>query len=235
MFFIFLAILISILAGVQGWQAWSAHQRIRRIVDTPNTPMDQITDGPVQVTGVVSALSTVVESPLSKVPCVWWELHVEEYIGGKSKSWKTRVREYGSGTLLLEDDSGACQVGLERVECILEPDSHIKTGTYNTADAKLTEALAQFGFATQGWLFSKSIRCTETYLEVGDEVFALGFADSSSGDFPLITYTAEHPLLISDLSESALLKKTYNKRLFSAIWTVLMGIGAIVTLILAFV
>jgi hypothetical protein len=202
-------------------------RKAKRIEDTPTSPIRNVGEGFVEVKGTVRGKSAL-ESPLSKKACVYYRFHVEEHVRrGRSSYWRTVVDDKQDGGCLIEDASlAAIGVNLLAAELVLEPDTHARSGMFNDAAPELEATLQErYGKSSQGWVFNKTMRYTETMLEEGDEVYVLGTAVRRGSDS--IIDKEGDLFIVSDKSEEALTKSFHNKKLTGFAFSGLFGAGAI--------
>jgi hypothetical protein len=202
-------------------------RKAKRIEDTPTSPIRNVSEGFVEVKGRVRGKGQL-ESPLSKKACVYYRFHVEEHVRrGKNSYWRTVVDDKQDAGCLLEDASqAAIGVNLLAAELVLEPDNHAKSGLFNDAPAELEATLHErYGKTSQGWVFNKAMRYTETMLEEGDEVYVLGTA-VRRGSETLIDKEGDL-FIVSDRTEDALTKSFHSKKMVSGVFCGLFAVGGI--------
>ncbi|MBL8951581.1 MAG: hypothetical protein JNK82_12440 [Myxococcaceae bacterium] len=196
------------------WWGRSSMLKAKRIEDTPTTPCRNVRDGFVEVKGRVKGKTGLLTSPLAKVQCVYYRFHVEEQVRrGKNTYWETRIDDKQCCGLLIEDASQAhVEVNLLAADLILKPDAHAKSGFLKDATPELEATLSSYGHSSQGFLFNRTLRYTETYLEVGDEMYVLGTAQHDGGGGAVIDKGGDL-FIVSDQSEEQLTRSFHNKKL----------------------
>jgi hypothetical protein len=186
---------------ISGWGFW---RKAALIIDTPTTGMAELRHGFAEVQGTVSVLSDQLVSPVSRTECVYYSFLVEERVpSGKSHRWVTRIDDTEYRRCLIEDATGAIEVDLASAELHLVPDRHEHSGFFTKPPADIQAALARHGPSRSGLFDRKTLRYTESVLEVGDEVYALGQVHLRQ-DFPEITKGPAGIFLVSDMGEYAL-------------------------------
>jgi len=79
---------------------------------------------------------------------------------------------------LVEDDSGCAEVELRQTRLVLDPDARARSGLLNDAPPELGRLLQRrYRRSSQGLLFNKTMRYTETVPEAGDPLYVLGLAE----------------------------------------------------------
>lgn len=128
----------------------------------------------------------LLDAPVSRQPCVYWRLVVEEEVTrttgtGKNRrtrrTWVTRLNRSDRVPFVLDDGTGGVEVELDRSEVGLATDEAGRSGFLNDPGPAVEQALSRLGFATAGLVFNKTLRWSETYLRPGDPLYALGTFD----------------------------------------------------------
>lgn len=218
------AVLLAI-AGFVLWRGLLAKSKVKLIVDTKTSQVSRIVPGIVEVKGKVKCAGPPVVSPMTSQNCVYFRFHVEEYranTNGKGGgSWRTVINDAKQAACILNDGTGDVRLNLMEAELLLQPDHHAKSGTFNDASPELEAALSAYGRSSQGFIFNKNMRYTETILHEGDDVYALGTASShSAGGYQLSK--AGSIFVVADKTEEEVLAH-FNR------WGVGLFIGAGVT------
>ncbi len=228
--------IVGLIAGAFGWWGRSSMMKAKRIEDTPTSPCRNVADGFVEVKGRVKGKGTLLTSPLAKVPCVYYRFHVEEQVRrGKNTYWQTRIDDKQCCGLLIEDASQASvEVNLMAADLLLKPDAHAKSGFLNDASPELEATLAAYGHSSQGFVFNRTLRYTETYLEVGDEMYVLGTAQNQGGGRVVID-KGNDLFIVSDQSEEQLTSSFHNKKLGGFITAGVLGTAAAVLCVMSVV
>ena len=178
MHLLFAAVLLAI-GGVLVWRGMQAKEKTKVITDTKTSQVARIVPGMVEVKGKVRCAGPHVVSPMTKSPCVLFHFHVEEWKQhGKSGSWRTVINDIKEAGCILSDGSGDVRLNLLEAELLLKPDTHAKSGSFNDATPELEASLAAYGRSSQGFIFNKGMKYTETVLHDGDQIYALGTASS---------------------------------------------------------
>jgi len=153
-----------------------------RMRKTPTTRVRDLTPGFRELKGKVAASGELLRSPLTKSRCVFFELKVEEERtsrsgGSSSTNWHTVVEDRQTAGLMLDDGTGQCPVDIADAELMFEPDTQRKSGILNDAPPEVETTLQErYGISSEGALFNKSMRYTETVLKPGEMLYVLGTA-----------------------------------------------------------
>lgn len=218
---------VSLIAFAFIWWGRSSMMKAKRIEDTPTTPCRNVSEGFVEVKGRVKGASSLLTSPLAKKPCVYFRFHVEEHVQrGKNSHWRTVVDDKQCCGLLIEDASQASvAVNLMGSDLILKPDSHARSGFMKDAGPELEATLAEYGRSSQGLIFNKTMRYSETILEQGDELYVLGTAQNQGGK--IVIDKGNDLFIVSDQSEEQLTRSFHNKKLGGFITGGILGAGGL--------
>jgi hypothetical protein len=205
---------VLLIAFAFAWWGRSSMLKAKRIEDTPTTPCRNVADGFVEVKGRAKGKSTLLFSPLAKKQCVYFRFHVEEHVQrGKNSYWRTVVDDKQCCGLMIEDASqAAVEVNLMASDLMLKPDTHARSGFLKDAPPELEATLQEYGRSSQGFIFNRNMRYTETILEVGDEVYVLGTAVNQGGGRVVID-KGQDIFIVSDQSEEQLTRSFHNKKL----------------------
>lgn len=209
------------IAGLLVWRALLAKSKVKLITDTPTSQVSRIVPGIVEVKGRVRCGGSPVVSPMTSSSCIYFRFHVEEYRSNhnnKGGSWRTVINDQKSAPCVLSDGTGEVKIAISEAELLLKPDTHARSGTFNDATPELEAALSAYGRSSQGFIFNKNMRYTETVLKEGDEVYAIGTASSASGGGYQLT-KGNQVFIVSDQSEAEVLSH-FNK------WGIGLFIGA---------
>ena len=177
---------------------------LKLIEDTPTSPIGKVMGGLAEIKGKIISIDTPIIAPLSKKPCVYLHLIIEELRrSGKNSRWVTiketrRVRHFE-----LDDGTGRALVELTQAQVDFEVDSHRSSGFLSDAPPDFKEVLATYGLSAQGFLFNNNYRCSETILEEGDELYILGEPDMK-GDKPFFNGSQGQTFFVSDKDEETL-------------------------------
>ncbi len=152
--------------------------------------------GWVEVVGKVRG--ETIKSLVNKLDCLFWQIEVQEYHGGKGGGWRS-VHKDSSGPFELDDMTGRLNIQAGKSDFVLNDESVItKLGD---PEKTLLEGL---GIKTKGLLgFDKKLRIYERLITEGEEILVLGKFQKSEG---LISGGSVTPLVISNLSKGEMLK-----------------------------
>jgi len=115
------------------------------------------------------------ESPLSGKPCVYYKFKVEECRGsGRGARWVTIVDDEKYKKFEINDGSGYAIIDMNDSELNFKTDRKTRSGFLEKATPEMEKALQKYGKSKDGWMFEKTIKYKETFLEEGDELYVLG-------------------------------------------------------------
>lgn len=200
----------------------------RRMEETTATPASRVTPGFVEVKGRAKAAASLVISPMSKKPCVYYRFHVERRVSrGRSSVWRTCIDDKDDCGLLVQDSwQGEIAVNFLAADLILAPDLRAKSGFLNDAPPEMEALLQRYGETSQGLVFNKTMRYTETVLEAGDEVYVIGTAQLRDGKMWIDR--GEDLFIVSDQPEEELIRSFNRKKAYRYLISgllVLAGLG----------
>ncbi|OVE77532.1 hypothetical protein BVX99_02440, partial [bacterium F16] len=223
--------ILVLLAGVLGYLAWRNFNIWSILTNMKPTAAADITSGLVEAEGRVGSAGNVLISPLSQRECVYYTFTVEEKRSsgtGKNRrtSWRRIINDGQAVPCLIEDASGAIEVDLRQAKLHLSADVRFRSGTFNDAPAHVESLLQErYGHSSKGWVFNKSMRYTETMLELGDPIYAVGQATNSfegnilSNQGKPSFWAGGVPLTVTDKGEGHVSMRYMGM-------TILLGLGA---------
>lgn len=179
-------------------------------------------DEQVEVVGQADG-EAALRSPITKTPCVFWQVVVsEKRSSGKSSHWVTVYSNKSTAPFNVHDGTGRMQVYPSRgMELLLRDDVKQSSGIFSSLDEQTQTALKEMGVETKGFLnLNKNMRVQERYIEQGDQIYLLGKTTSKIGARVM---DVDSPLIISDHSELRLLGRFSWQVFISAVIGVVCG------------
>jgi len=171
--------------------------------------------GWVEVVGKVRG--ETIKSLVNKLDCLFWQIEVQEYHGGKGGGWRS-VHKDSSGPFELDDMTGRLNIQAGKSDFVLNDESVIT----NLGDPERT-LLEGLGIKTKGLLgFDKKLRIYERLITQGEEILVFGKFQKSEG---LISGGSVTPLVISNLSRAEMLKTYFWRTARQMIFPLLIGLG----------
>jgi hypothetical protein len=131
---------------------------------------------------------------------------------------------------LVADETGEIEILVSEGEMDLQMDRNSESGFGNDASSQLRNLLkSKYGKDTQGLIFNKTLRYTETFLEPGDKIYVFGQA-SQADDGRWGMRHGEMPLIVSESGELVVQKETReNSQLgVGTIGSAIIAVGALV-------
>lgn len=205
------------------------------IEDTRTSKVKDLRPGAlVEVEGTVRALDgrPLLEAPVSRTPCVYAHLLIEEQVSkrtghGKNRRtrtvWVTRVSKVERVPFVLHDGTGGVEVDLERAEVGLKADEAGGSGFLSDPTPAFQAALQRYGVASAGLVFNNTLRWRETFLRPGDPLYALGTYDGRR-----VTRGSHGVLVVSDRGQAgthALVSGEARTARLVGLGLVVLGVG----------
>jgi hypothetical protein len=197
-------LLTSILSWVFYRIAKDKRDRHKLMSTTQTSLVRDLKSGPAEVTGRVIAKDQTLSSPWSNRKCVHYRFHVEE---DSHKGWLPIINDTSTSSFWVADETGEIEILFnhnvpgEHPEMDLQIDRNSKSGFGNDASSQLVNLLkSKYGKDTQGRIFNRKLRYTETFLEPGDKVYVFGQAFRTD-DEKWVMRHGEMPLIVSQKGE----------------------------------
>lgn len=183
----------------------------RNLKKIPAKKISQFLNGDIgKIVGKIEFIGEPLIAPLSKRPCAYYHIYVEQHQGGgKNSRWIKLVEEEVAGKFLIRDGSHFAVIDCNQIKTYLVQDKTFQSGFMNDASSPLNEFLSQRGHTSVNFLgLNKSIRYNEGILESGELVAVAGKAEwkeardlelpESYGRVLEIKQTAEQQVYLSD-------------------------------------
>jgi hypothetical protein len=173
--YLVLALALTFLEAFFVYKAAANRKRANLIAGTPLTHVGALAAGRAKVQGRAVAFSEPLAAPLSGRSCVYFRFKVEEKRthargphGGGGSYWKTVIDDVQSVACGVDDGTGIAGVNLAEAEVVLGPGTQTRSGFWNDAPPELERVLREcYGRSSQGLIFNKGMRYTETRIEEG--------------------------------------------------------------------
>jgi len=196
---------------------WRKTRRTRDLMRTIETsPIGQLSEGPAEIRGLTATSEAPLTSPWRQQKCVHYCFHVEQRRsrtnnkGNTTHHWVTYIKDEQTLPFLVKDDTGQAVIDSSKIKLVLEKDRYSRSGFMNDAGEDLEQLLeSRYKKKTKGWIFNKTLRYTETALELNEEVYVFGDASRLAGGWVLRHGTM--PLVVSDKGCEAV-EKSYSTR-----------------------
>jgi hypothetical protein len=218
--------LMVILAGAAGGflgllLSYKELGKVFRMIGTSTGEIAHFSaDEQVEIVGKADSQTTL-HSPITKTPCVLWQVAVmERRSSGRSSRWVTVYSNTSTAPFDVYDVTGRIRIQpSQRMELILRDDVKKSSGLFTSLDEQTQAALSEMGISSKGLMnFNKNMRVHERFIEQGDEVYVLGRTSLNQGARAMDG--ENHPLIVSDQSELRLL----GRFLWRVIGNVLLGL-----------
>jgi hypothetical protein len=150
-------------------------RRVRLIRGTPTSRIAEARTGPIEIKGKTRAISPL-KSPYRGVPCVWWQvvLQEEHRDSERRRSWRVIASHLEAPPFLVEDRSGTARLDPQSAE-VIRPSEHVAKAD---GSARFEEVcrLLKVDPRTSILARKRTLRMVERALPVGARVYVLGFA-----------------------------------------------------------
>jgi hypothetical protein len=205
--------------------SWREVGRIFRMLRTSTGEIANVPpDEQVEIVGKAEG-QTALQSPITKTPCVLWQVVVSERrSSGRSTRWVVVYSNTSSAPFDVYDGTGRMQVHPGRgTELHLRDDVSKSSGLFYSLDEQTQATLNQMGVETKGFLnMNRNMRVQERYVEAGDQIYLLGRTSPNAG---VRTMVDESPLIVSDQSELRLVGRFSWRVIGNAVLGVIVGLA----------
>lgn len=202
---------------------WRKAKRTRDLMTATETcPIGQLTEGPAEVRGRTATSEEPLISPWRQQPCVHYCFHVQQRRsstnseGHTTHRWVTYIKDEKTLPFLVKDETGQTVVDTSKIKFVINQDRFSRSGLMDDADTDLQQLLeARYNKKTEGWIFNKTLKYTETTLELDEEVYVFGDASRLGGAWVL--RDGKMPLIVSDKGCAAVEKSFTAKIIVSGV------------------
>lgn len=188
------------------------NRRRHLIETTPTSAIRSLAIGLVEITGHAEPSGPMLNAPFSAMPCVFFSYKVEErQRAGKQEKWVTIAEGLSHLPFTVRDATGAVMILPIGAELMIESRGTYQNGGHIALPTTVEAGLAALGIASSGWLSSKTLRCTESFILPEERVYILGTAqegDQHQSANEARLFIGSHPdgvFMITDRSERDLL------------------------------
>ena len=149
------------------WLGFRQLIKARSIENVPTSKTSSAHQGYVELIGKAQYGDVPLTSPMSAMPCVWYDCVVEKRSRGKNRhGWSTVKRKTSPFPFRLNDDSDMCFIYPEGAD--VQADERVWYG----ASAWPTSMQGEHSFST--WASGDNYRYTETLITPATVIYALG-------------------------------------------------------------
>lgn len=197
----------------------------RKLKKAPSKKISEFTNGQIaKIVGTISPVDEQLLSPLSKRPCSYYFVLVEEkQWGGKNSYWETIIVSEVSSKFLIKDGEHVALINDKRVMSNIVIDKEYTSGTFNDPSYRLLKYLKDHGHNHENFFgFNKTIRYKEGILEEDEKVAVLGKGQwqnaaelglpSEYKDVLVISAADEENIYLSDDPETTTINEVKIKR-----------------------
>ncbi len=195
---------------------WMVRQRKRLIESIPTSTIRSLALGLVEISGQAQPEESLLSSPFSELPCVFYSYAVEEHVSsGKHARWETIAKGTSEQPFVVSDTTGQVLVVPLGAELILPDERTYRNDWFGALPTTTIAGLNRLGISTERWIGSKTLRCREAFIQPEEQVYVLGTAHEQLGAKELVENSArlyigssrDHEFIISDRSEKDLLSR----------------------------
>jgi hypothetical protein len=214
-----------IVAGIAAYFLFINYRKYSIIQKTETSNISMVYNGFYEVKGKIVPLTDQLVSPFTGKDCVYYHFFVEQKkSSGKSSHWVKIIDDKRSVKFGVDDGTGVAIVDMQNAEAQINVDTKARSGFLNSADEREVAVLEKYNKSNKTWIFEKTLRYTEKFLEVGDELYVLGEVNEKEDRYPVFR-KAKMPLFVSDKSENELLS-FFKTRIIVAI----VAVAAVIAL-----
>lgn len=215
MAFCFITGLVMLFSALRAFSTW---QLIR---DLPTIPISKVSRGMFEVKGKAVDEQRGLVSPISEKPCVYYHVVVEERSG---RSWKTQQEKSDGSPVIIDDGTAKARIPLRDAAVDFKLDLGAQVNSWFTGDSDFVQLgsapgeaagsaskadespqavrryLTELNLIKDEFGEERDVRCLETYILPGDELYVLGYGVKEDG---VITFSRKksHPYVVSDRCE----------------------------------
>jgi len=209
------------------WASRSGLANMRHARDTPTSKIRSAAQGYAELDGILKQMENqpLLESALTRMPCLWWSYRIERYKSSNHKSqaggsWElieSDSSENSAYWLCLEDDTGQCAINPKGA---IITGHTTKTWQGHTRDPRKPDqrnALSKF--------FSSSFRYSESVLLPEHPLYALGDFKSHHGKHLMEKPGDGRPFILSGKGETKVIAAGRNDAIIGALFTLIGALG----------
>tara|TARA_Y100001934_G_scaffold96967_1_gene119774 strand:- start:334 stop:1095 length:762 start_codon:yes stop_codon:yes gene_type:complete len=166
------------------------------MTQTKTSKIEDLTDGPCEISGRARAGKRPLRSPLERRQCVCYHFLVEEYVVTRTNnqrrgSWVKYIEDQVPSVFAMKDETGIVDVQFDEAEMHLGVTGKLESDNPPKRIRKFLNE--RYDKDTQGFFSTKKLRYTERTLVDDEEIYVFGNAKQSrhrkiitSGEMPLI-------------------------------------------------
>lgn len=185
----------------------------RLIRNTPTSKIRSLAMGLVEIKGIVVPVNNqqILKSPFSNKDCVYYYYTVEENHRDKhGDNWSTIKKETKFVNFRLQDDTGEVLVNPDKARMQIPSDNRYELKKMQIIPETVAAFLTANNIKEKGWFgFRRELRCTEYFIEPGNELYVLGNAGKNPSLSSAITN--QDTVIIQ---KGSLFSKVFKKNIF---------------------
>lgn len=208
---------------------WRKAKRTRDLMSaTETSSIGQLTEGPAEIRGRTATSEEPLTSPWRQQQCVHYCFHVQQRRtstdskGHTTHHWHTYIKDERTLPFVVKDETGQAVVDSSKIKFVVNQDKYSRSGFMDDADSDLQQLLeTRYNKKTKGLMFNKTLKYTETALELDEEVYVFGDA-ARLGDGWVLRHGAM-PLIVSDKGGAAVEKSYTVKVILCGVLTLIFA------------
>lgn len=188
---------------------------VRTLRKVPTSKIQDVKSGYVEIKGKLCDSEEKFISPVSKTPCLYYQIRVQQKVTkcrgiGKRRRchshWKTILNDRKSNIIKVQDEVGTIMVNIPEASINLISDFQDNISTFNPAEEKTKDFMKNdLNIKNVEGIFRGDYRLSEAYLVPGDSIYAIGKAYEIDGELCIGKDTLyNNPFIVSDKSEKVL-------------------------------
>lgn len=159
-----------------GFRSW-----LKQITSYPSPPpaasLATLAEGtPGLVTGTIEAAGSLLDAPLSKMPCVYWAINIGEYVDSlRGNPYRGLGTAHDVVPFMLRDDDGhRALVEPRNVRIFVIARRHQESAAAFDATNEQRALLERFGLVERNWFNTSRMKYHEAILVPGDRITLAG-------------------------------------------------------------
>ncbi len=205
-----------VVIGIAAYFLLINYRKYHLIQKTETSNINMVYNGFYEVKGKIVPVGEKLTSPFTEKQCVYYHFTIEQKQShGKHSKWVKLIDDKRSAGFGIDDGTGMAIIDMNNADVQIRTDAKGSSGMFNSADEREQAVLQKYGESNKVWIFEKSMKYTEKFLEPGDELYVLGEVNGKEGHNPVFRKSSM-PLFVSDKSEHELLRQ-YKTRIIIAV------------------
>jgi uncharacterized protein YjeT (DUF2065 family) len=191
-------------------------KQLQQVLHTPTSKVRSIAMGAVELFGK-ARMRRQIMSPLTKTPCAYYHMTIEEYrVEGKSKRWVTVDEDASVERFYLVDETGEVLIDPAEAEIDIPMTTESRSGRGKDPSTTIIAYLKSEKLAYEGVFgMNKDLRFREYLIKEGDPLYILGTAKKNPAVKGAVTNAGS--ILIAKGEEHFLISAKKEEEVLSAL------------------